>query len=209
MSDTPDRDAPPSRSLLSRFLNEEQDPDTVEDVHRQVQPLLTRGETISYIAVQQKPIVNIHPECVVLTTRRFMLYKPRLLGRVEFEDYIWRDLGEVTLREGVMGATLGIRTVEGKEITVEYLPKAQARRLYAVAQEMEERAREERRQRELEEKRAAAGGITFGGAHPTPAGATTAEDPVARLRQLKDMLDAGLITAAEYQEKKADILSRM
>jgi hypothetical protein len=35
------------------------------------------------------------------------------------------------------------------------------------------------------------------------------EDPVAKLRQLKEMLDSDLITEAEYQKKKEEILSRM
>jgi membrane protease subunit (stomatin/prohibitin family) len=42
------------------------------------------------------------------------------------------------------------------------------------------------------------------------AGAAAAQqDPVQKLKQLKDMLDAGLITQTEYDEKKADILSKM
>jgi len=39
--------------------------------------------------------------------------------------------------------------------------------------------------------------------------AAPAEDPVATLKKLKDMLDAGLISQSEYDAKKADILSRM
>jgi len=35
------------------------------------------------------------------------------------------------------------------------------------------------------------------------------EDPVTKLRQLKEMLDSDLITEAEYQKKKEEILSRM
>jgi hypothetical protein len=35
------------------------------------------------------------------------------------------------------------------------------------------------------------------------------EGRVQRLKELKDMLDAGLITAEEYEAKKADILSEM
>jgi hypothetical protein len=41
---------------------------------------------------------------------------------------------------------------------------------------------------------------------PAPA---VPEDPVARLKQLKAMLDADLISQAEYDTKKAEILSRM
>jgi membrane protease subunit (stomatin/prohibitin family) len=42
-----------------------------------------------------------------------------------------------------------------------------------------------------------------------PGAAAAAEDPLAKLKQLKTMLDAGLITQTEYDEKKADILSKM
>ena len=36
-----------------------------------------------------------------------------------------------------------------------------------------------------------------------------ADDPVAVLRKLKDMLDGGLITQEEYDAKKKEILGRM
>lgn len=44
-----------------------------------------------------------------------------------------------------------------------------------------------------------------GGAEPTAGG----QDPMAALKSLKEMLDAGLINQAEYDAKKADILGRM
>jgi membrane protease subunit (stomatin/prohibitin family) len=39
--------------------------------------------------------------------------------------------------------------------------------------------------------------------------APAADDPVAKLGKLKQMLDAGLITQEEYDAKKTDILSQM
>jgi membrane protease subunit (stomatin/prohibitin family) len=42
-----------------------------------------------------------------------------------------------------------------------------------------------------------------------PAAAAPQEDPKAKLKQLKEMLDDGLITKEEYEKKKQDILSRM
>ena len=35
------------------------------------------------------------------------------------------------------------------------------------------------------------------------------DDPVRKMKQLKEMLDAGLITEADFQQKKLDILSRI
>lgn len=201
---------------LARFLNEEQDPSTVNRVYEKVSQILTRNEEIVYIAVQKKPLnINLAPDCVVLTTRRFIIYHPKVFGQVEFEDYIWRDLRDAQIKEGIIGATFTISTIRGEQFTIEYLPKAQARRVYSFAQEMEENVLEERRLREMEEKRAAAGGVMIQGmpqaAPPSfqaPA-APAQPDPVEQLSQLKRMLDANLITAAEYEAKKNDILSRM
>ena len=62
-------------------------------------------------------------------------------------------------------------------------------------------------------------GVVPGAAQPgsqasvTPASGTPstgdAEDPVAVLKKLKDMLDLGLITAADFESKKSEILKRM
>lgn len=200
-------------SPLKKFLNEEQDPATVHQVLKRVSQILTREEQVLYVAVQNKPVVNLAPECVVLTSRRFIIYKPRMLGRADFVDYIWRDLKDAHLKEGLMGATLKVVTVAGRIFSIEYLPKAQARRLYAIAQEMEEEVREERRDRLIEEKRASAGGVIFQGQVPvaTPQGtaAPEADDPMQKLKMLKQMSEGGLITAEEYETKKSDILSRM
>ncbi|NMK46651.1 SHOCT domain-containing protein, partial [Achromobacter sp. Bel] len=39
--------------------------------------------------------------------------------------------------------------------------------------------------------------------------AAAAVDPVARLQQLKDLLDKGLITAADYDTAKAEVLKKL
>lgn len=44
---------------------------------------------------------------------------------------------------------------------------------------------------------------------PPAAGAAAAEDPVATLKKLKEMLDLGLIEQAEFNAKKTEIMSRM
>lgn len=190
------------------LVTEEQDPSAVQAVCARVKQILTSGETIVYVAVQKRPVVNVSPECIVLTNRRFILYQPSLLGRVTFEDQMWRDLQDATLRENIIGATFTLTTVTGRVLTVDHLPKAQARRLYAFAQEMEERVREERRALDLEEKRAGAGGVVVSGVPGTGA-AEGRGDPVQRLKALREMFEAGLISAGEYEAKRAEIVSRM
>ncbi len=197
-----------SSSAISRFLNEEQDPKVIERLLPKVQEILMSGEELLFIAVQKKPIATIAPDCIILTSKRFIFYKVKLFGQIAFEDRIWRELYDAKIEEGILGAKFTIHASGGLPLSMDYLPKAQARRLYRFAQEMEEKSLEERRQRQLEDKRAAAGGIVLGA--PTYAQPQAIpDDPLQKLSKLKQMLDAGLINSQEYESKKTEILSRM
>jgi hypothetical protein len=97
---------------------------------------------------------------------------------------------------------------------MDYLPKAQARKLYQFAQGKEEEMREFRRQRELEDKRAAAGGGIVVNTNTNPVqqpaqNTNVQEDPIATLQKLKTLLDSGIISQVEFDTKKAEVISRM
>ena len=202
-------------SLVQRLTAEQQDPTVVAAIVDRVQQILSSSEEILYVAVQQKPVINWFPDSVVLTTRRVILYRPKMLGRVDFQDFIWRDLRDVHLSENIIGSTITLKTVKGQSIALDYLPKAQSRVAYRIAQEREEEVFEERRTRDMEEKRAAAGGVFIQNQVPTmpstPSTPVASQnvDPFQKLQQLKQMLDAGLIEAAEFDRKKSEILASM
>lgn len=195
-------------SAMSAFLGDEQDPAVVAKMVAKAKDLLTSGEQIEYIAVQKKPLVNIAPDGILLTNKRFMIVRPKLLG-MTFQDYIWRDIGNVHMSEQMLTATVTCTVAGGTPLKIDSIPKKQARKIYAIAQEKEERVREERRLRDMEEKRAAAGGITIAAPNQQPIAGPATDDPMAVLGKLKSMLDAGLIQQQEYESKKAEILSRM
>jgi hypothetical protein len=181
-----------------------------EKILRKVREILTRDEEIICAAAEIKAIGT--PECLIFTNRRFIACLPRSFGRFDLQDYIWRDLENVTISEKLLGAVLSLMTIDGMCVQIEHLDKSEARRLYSIAKEMEERVREERRVRGLEEARAAAGGITLQqmGSQAMQQGVLATEhDPVARLQKLKEMFDTGLITAGEYEAKRAEIISKM
>lgn len=202
----------PSYDHIAKFITEDQDPEQVAAIYEKLSQLLTRGEEPLYIAVQKPMTVDFTPEILVMTNRRFMHYKPDLFGRAKFTDYIWRDMKSVEMEEHVWRATLKIHAVNGETISVENLVKEQARRLYSIAQQMEENVREEMRLRQMEEKRAEAGGIYLPGgglSGVTGSTAAPAEEPVQALGKLKQLMEAGLITPEEYETKKKEILARL
>lgn len=198
---------------LKKFLNEEQDPKAIEKIAGKLNGLLMNGEVVEYIAVQKKPAVNLSPDCVALTTKRIIFCRPKNLGlSMDFQDYIWKDIADCHMKESMFGAEFSLRTVKGGVNKIDYLPKAQARKLYTVAQEQEEKQREYRRQLDLEDKRAAAGNINVSAVQPSVAPATqqnTDDDPMASLKKLKSLLENELISQQEFDTKKAEILARL
>ena len=144
-----------------------------------------------------------------MTNRRIIILNVGIFGTVNIWDVIWRDLMDAKLNIGILRASITLHTRKGSRF-VGNLLKTPASRAYSILQEQEERIAEERRQREIEEKRAAAGGVVIN----TPQGcqgvnpSTPLGDSIAVMRQLKDMLDAGLITQGEYESKRQSIISR-
>jgi hypothetical protein len=213
--------------MIEKFLNEEQDPKAVEKIYKRLEDLVTTGEEILYIAVQKKPIVNLFPDCIALTNKRILFFTPANLGlTIKFVDFVWKDIIDVYTKEEIIGAIFSVKTTNGAEMGVDYLPKVQARKLYQYAQERKEAEREARRLRDLEEKRAESGSIQFDNAGranaqqpaperesvhiPVPPVAQETPKPdelTEKLKKLRMLFDNGLISQEEYNHKKLDLLS--
>src|ERR1700743_1073303 len=148
--------------MFEKFLNDEQDPKAVEKIYTRLVDLLSNGEEIIYIAVQKKPLVNILPDCIAITNKRILFFTPANLGlSIKFVDFVWKDIVDVFTKEEIIGAIFSVKTINGAEMGVDYLPKVQARKLYQYAQQRKAAEREARRLRDLEEKRAESGAIQF------------------------------------------------
>ncbi|MFD0748549.1 PH domain-containing protein [Mucilaginibacter calamicampi] len=218
--------------MMEKFLNDEQDPKAVEKVYLRLTDLLTTGEEIIYIAVQKKPLVNLLPDCIAITNKRILFFTPANLGlSIKFVDFVWKDIVDVHTKEEIIGAIFSVRTTNGAEMGVDYLPKVQARKLYQYAQERKEAEREARRLRELEQKRAESGSVQFETpsqpvaaaaiqaspvepaqpvAAPTPAPVAEvlkSDELTEKLTKLKVLFENGLISQEEYNHKKLDLLS--
>jgi hypothetical protein len=164
--------------MIEKFLNEEQDPKTVEKVYSRLVDLLSSGEEVIYIAVQKKPLVNLFPDCIAITNKRILFFTPANLGlSIKFVDFVWKDIVDVYTKEEIIGAIFSVKTTNGAEMAVDYLPKIQGRKLYQYAQERKEVEREARRLRDLEQKRAESGSIQF--ENPAAAHTSTAQQVFA------------------------------
>lgn len=180
--------------------------------------VLIPSETLDAWAIQRRAFALTHRRLLIAATSgRFIVITRHLLGGFDVANVRWQDLEEVTLKVGVLAADLGIRAGKATDFAslgaqgaqqVEFkgLRKEQAQAVYRICQTQDQAWREKRRVRELEELRARSGGIqvTSGSALGQTA---TGDDAVRRLQEAKQMLDAKLITDAEYEAIKAKIVS--
>lgn len=204
-------------SISIRHADESQQGADIQAVAREVLTILTRGEEIEYICRQN---FNAGPkrDSVIATTNRLIFYEPQLFGRFNFRDYLWRDVEDANLSQGMLSSELTVTLIGGVVERIRNLDKEQARRIYTICQGYEEEWREKRRLRDLEAARARSGGFVYPPSAPeppapppapAPPSPPAADDPVKKLAQLKAMLDQGLIEQAEYDAVKQRILDTM
>jgi hypothetical protein len=223
---------------IEPFINEEQDPKTAEKVLGKIEDMLTPGEQVIYLAVQKKPAVTLIPDSIVVTDKRLIFCKPGNLGlTTNFEIFSWRDIKEVSFKEEFFGAKFTAVPLTGENITLDYIPKVQARKLYQFSNQQLDRGREQERERAFEREKAlrpqneievkpvieenlqkSFDGPSvpvqpsvqdpIGTSHPEIA--KSSEDELTqKLQKLRGLYEKQLITQEEYEAKKADILSQL
>jgi hypothetical protein len=187
--------------------------------------VLIPGEALEAWAIQRRLFALTHRRVLVAATSgRLISISRGLIGGYSVSDIRWQDLEDVDLRVGIIGADLTVRAGKSTDLapgasggasgyqTLQFtgLRKAQAQSVYRICQMQDQQWREKRRIRELEEMRAKSGGFHMGAPHaamPMTADTGSSNDPVRRLQEAKRMLDARLITDAEYEAIKARIVS--
>jgi hypothetical protein len=196
-----------SGQIPIRLVEPDQDPATLQRVAHEVSKILTPNEQILYIALQNATAISIRKDAVIVTNNRIIGFSPGVLGRVSFKDYLWQDVFDVSMSQGILSTQISVKTPAGV-FEIGSIDKEQAKRLYGIAQQLEQEWREKRRVREMEEARAKAGGVYMTApTGPSFSGPSGKEDPIERLGKAKAMLDQGLISEIEYENLKAKVLS--
>ena len=181
---------------------------------------LMKDENILHKGIDKRPFALFSRRSVfAVTNSRIINLQRGLIGGYEMRDYQWKDLADAKISENVLpeicGSTLTFTFSQFPLIMV-YPDLKTASDIYKVAQLQEQAWEEKRRIREMEETRAQAGGISIGNtATPSPTGSTSNNDKsmstsdiADELLKIKELLDKGILSDAEFQEMKSKILSR-
>jgi hypothetical protein len=121
---------------LKKILNEDQDPKAIEKITAKLESLLMKNEEVGYIGVQKKPAITVFPDSIVMTNKRIIICKPKNLGlSMDFIDYDWDDIGGAFVKENILGSEFSFSTKTELVISIDYIPKNQARKLHTFAKE--------------------------------------------------------------------------
>jgi hypothetical protein len=124
------------KEQIKKFLNEEQDPKAIEKVTSKLQDILMKNEEVGYIAVQKKPALTVLPDSIVLTNKRIIICQPKNLGlSMSFIDYTWDDIDGTFVKENILGSEFSFSTKTDMQVSIDYIPKIQARKIFTYAKE--------------------------------------------------------------------------
>lgn len=177
-------------------------------------------EELNKLLIQDESLVSTITQAVatsaktlVLTNIRIIVYDCGMLSS-SFKDYYFRDIKDVRFDMSVLsGGTITINADKGNNAgvaTITDLPLQESKLFYSRLQEIERNWWEKKRELELEEKRAAAGGTQISMATPqSTTGQTSGEDIESKLLKLKGLFDKGLIDESEYKELKSQLLAQL
>lgn len=226
------------KDQIKKFLNEEQDPKAIEKITSKLNDLLMKNEEIGYIGVQKKPALTVFPDSMVMTNKRIIICQPKNLGlSMDFTDYTWDDVEGVFVKENILGSEFSFSTKTDMQVSIDYIPKTQARKMYTFAKEQIDILKtgtiagevvtetvaltEEIEEMETEEV------TSFAEIMPAvpnyaepilenttpstekPTNELTQDELFAKLQNYKKLLDNGLILQGEYDAFKKEILSLM
>ena len=210
---------------LKKFLNEEQDPKAIEKVMSKLSDLLMKNEEIGYIAVQKKPAITVLPDSIVVTNKRIIICQPKNLGlSMNFTDYSWDEIESTFVKEGILGSDFSFVTKTANSVTIEYIPKVQARKMYAFAKEQIDLLKGGAVSNIVVEEVETEEVSSFAEIIPTqspsfseystmdtdkPLNELSSDELFEKLQNYKKLLDNGLILQGEYDALKKEILSYM
>jgi hypothetical protein len=224
---------------FKKFLNEEQDPKAIEKITSKLNDLLMKNEEIGYIAVQKKPAITVFPDSIVVTNKRIIICQPKNMGlSMNFTDFTWDEVEVTFMKENILGSEFSFSTKTQIQVSIDYIPKIQARKISTYAKEqldllknpvakeevnsqVPEFIQEEIEELETEEviNYAEIMPAVSNFAEPIVENTATSTEKMtneltqdelfAKLQNYKKLLDNGLILQGEYDAFKKEILSYM
>jgi len=190
-----------------------------EKIPKAVEKNLEPGEKVLFTV--RKKVSLEKPKWLVVTDRRIIYIDEKVLGRYEMKALPYQKLEEVKIELGVVSSEFIIKGEENVRLKLGWMNKEQARKtinaikdalnaiaIEPVTIEVKKGLTHEtwilKKPKEFVSRVVPAGTTV----HHAPA-VEKKEDPLEKLKKLKELYDMGVITAEEYEEKRKKLLEQI
>lgn len=188
-----------------------------EELPKGILENLFPNEEVLY-AIRKKFSLEAKPKWLVVTDRRIMYIDEKILGRYDLTAIPYEKLEQVYVKVGKLYSEFLIKKEDGSEIRLQRMDKEEARKaIESIRDALNEIAVEpvsiERKKHLMSEewiihkpREVVSRGIRMergiGISKPE-------EDPLEKLKKLKELYDMGVLSQEEYEEKRKKLLEQI
>jgi hypothetical protein len=193
----------------------DENPELPKSVLRHLEP----GENVLFSI--KKKISMEKPKWLLITDRRIIYLDEKILGRYDLKALPYQKLEQVTVRLGIMSSEFVIEGEDALTLKLGWMNKEEARKainaikdaLNSIAVEpvsIEVNKKLTSETWMLKKPKEFISRVVPGGAYsPQAAAPPEKEDPLEKLKKLKELYDMGVISQEEYEEKRKKLLEQV
>lgn len=166
------------------------------------------------LCIQRRRRLEAKPKYLAVTDRRAIYLDQKILGRYDLKDLPYEKMEYVRFHQGVIGSDFELKNEDGSLIKVDWLHKEGCKEaIEAIRDALNAIAVEPV---SISKKKMLAGREEWTIMKPKEVvskrrvvekpEAPTKEDPMEKLKKLKELYDEGVINQEEYEEKKNELM---
>ena len=193
-------------------------PRKLTDIPKEILEVLYSQENV-YYSIKKSPFAEIKHKFIVITDRRVIFLDLKVLGRYDLHDIPYSKLEHVVFEEGLVKSEFDLKDEDGHHTQISWLDKKECEdaiitirdALNAIAVEPVSIQKKKQlvggrwvlhKPKEVVSRSMPMAMVTDVQRSSTP----QAEDPMDKLKRLKNLHDEGILSDEEYQEKKQRLM---
>lgn len=191
------------------------------DLPKEILDQLYSGEDVRF-CIKKRYGLEVKPKFLIISDRRVIFLDQKILGRYDLKDIPYQKLEDVHFEEGIVASKFQLKGKDGDSITINWLDKTECKEaivtirdaINAIAIEPISLQKKKKlvgerwtlhKPKELITRSIPATRV----AETTKHQSEPKDDPIEKIKKLKELKDMDLISEEEFEEKRRKLLEEI